>query len=47
MGCLGVFGVETTSFAALLGAAGLAISLPFPQLGERPGGGWEAALKQA
>lgn len=29
VGCLGVFGVETTSFAALLGAAGLAIGLAF------------------
>ena len=27
--CLGVFGVETTSFAALIGAAGLAIGLAF------------------
>lgn len=27
IGCLGVFGIETTSFAALLGAAGLAIGL--------------------
>lgn len=27
--CLGVFGVETTSFAAVLGAAGLAIGLAF------------------
>jgi small conductance mechanosensitive channel len=27
--CLGVFGIETTSFAALLGAAGLAIGLAF------------------
>lgn len=27
--CLGAFGVETTSFAALLGAAGLAIGLAF------------------
>lgn len=29
VGCLGVFGVETTSFAALIGAAGLAIGLSF------------------
>ncbi|MBL4687492.1 MAG: mechanosensitive ion channel [Nannocystaceae bacterium] len=29
LGCLGVFGVETTSFAALIGAAGLAIGLSF------------------
>jgi small conductance mechanosensitive channel len=29
VGCLGMFGVETTSFAALLGAAGLAIGLAF------------------
>jgi small conductance mechanosensitive channel len=29
VGCLGVFGIETTSFAALLGAAGLAIGLGF------------------
>ncbi|HKU42384.1 MAG TPA: mechanosensitive ion channel family protein [Polyangiales bacterium] len=27
--CLGVFGIETTSFAAILGAAGLAIGLAF------------------
>ena len=27
--CLGVFGIETTSFAAVLGAAGLAIGLAF------------------
>ena len=27
--CLGVFGVETTSFAAILGAAGLAVGLAF------------------
>jgi small conductance mechanosensitive channel len=27
--CLGVFGIETTSFAALIGAAGLAIGLAF------------------
>jgi small conductance mechanosensitive channel len=29
VGCLGLFGVETTSFAALLGATGLAIGLAF------------------
>ncbi|HMO85873.1 MAG TPA: mechanosensitive ion channel, partial [Lacipirellulaceae bacterium] len=29
LSCLGYFGVETTSFAALLGAAGLAIGLAF------------------
>lgn len=29
LGCLGVFGVETTSFAAVIGAAGLAIGLAF------------------
>lgn len=29
IGCLGVFGVETTSFAAVIGAAGLAIGLAF------------------
>ena len=29
IGCLGVFGIETTSFAAVLGAAGLAIGLAF------------------
>lgn len=29
LGCLGVFGIETTSFAALIGAAGLAIGLSF------------------
>ncbi len=29
LGCLGAFGIETTSFAALLGAAGLAIGLAF------------------
>lgn len=29
LGCLGVFGVETTSFAALIAAAGLAIGLAF------------------
>ena len=27
--CLGVFGVETTSFAAVIGAAGLAVGLAF------------------
>ncbi|MFT4705060.1 MAG: small conductance mechanosensitive channel [Bradymonadia bacterium] len=27
--CLGIFGIETTSFAALIGAAGLAIGLAF------------------
>lgn len=27
--CLGIFGIETTSFAAILGAAGLAIGLAF------------------
>ena len=27
--CLGVFGIETTSFAALIGAAGLAVGLAF------------------
>ncbi|MEX1363016.1 MAG: mechanosensitive ion channel family protein [Nannocystaceae bacterium] len=27
--CLGVFGIETTSFAAILGAAGLAVGLAF------------------
>lgn len=29
VGCLGVFGVDTTSFAALIGAAGLAVGLAF------------------
>jgi len=29
LACLGVFGIETTSFAALIGAAGLAIGLGF------------------
>lgn len=29
LACLGVFGVETTSFAAIIGAAGLAIGLAF------------------
>ncbi len=29
LGCLGIFGVETTSFAAVLGAAGLAVGLAF------------------
>lgn len=29
LACLGVFGIETTSFAAILGAAGLAIGLAF------------------
>ena len=29
LGCLGIFGVETTSFAAIIGAAGLAIGLAF------------------
>lgn len=29
IGCLGVFGIETTSFAAVLGAAGVAIGLAF------------------
>jgi small conductance mechanosensitive channel len=29
IGCLGMFGVETTSFAAIIGAAGLAIGLAF------------------
>ena len=29
LGCLGIFGVETTSFAAVIGAAGLAIGLAF------------------
>jgi len=29
LGCLGAFGVETTSFAAVIGAAGLAIGLAF------------------
>lgn len=29
MACLGVFGIQSTSFAALLGAAGLAIGLAF------------------
>jgi small conductance mechanosensitive channel len=29
LSCLGIFGVETTSFAALIGAAGLAIGLAF------------------
>ncbi len=29
LGCLGYFGIETTSFAALIGAAGLAIGLSF------------------
>ncbi|MFT4704322.1 MAG: small conductance mechanosensitive channel [Bradymonadia bacterium] len=27
--CLGIFGVETTTFSAVLGAAGLAIGLAF------------------
>ena len=29
LGCLSIFGVETTSFAAILGAAGLALGLAF------------------
>lgn len=29
LGCLGIFGIETTSFAAVIGAAGLAIGLGF------------------
>lgn len=29
LGCLGIFGVETTSFAAVIGAAGLALGLAF------------------
>ncbi|RLB61699.1 MAG: mechanosensitive ion channel family protein [Deltaproteobacteria bacterium] len=29
LACLGVFGIETTSFAALIGAAGLAVGLAF------------------
>ena len=29
IGCLSVFGIETTSFAALIGAAGLAVGLAF------------------
>ncbi len=29
LGCLGVFGIQTTSFAAILGALGLAIGLAF------------------
>ena len=29
LGCLGIFGVETTSFAAVIGAAGLAVGLAF------------------
>lgn len=29
IGCLGIFGVETTSFAAVIGAAGLAVGLAF------------------
>jgi small conductance mechanosensitive channel len=29
IGCLGIFGVETTSFAAVIGAAGLAMGLAF------------------
>lgn len=29
LGCLGVFGVETTSFAAVIGSAGIAIGLAF------------------
>jgi len=29
LGCLGVFGVDTTSFAAVIGAAGLALGLAF------------------
>ncbi len=29
LACLGVFGVETTSFAAIIGAAGLAVGLAF------------------
>ena len=29
LGCLGIFGVETTSFAAVMGAAGLAVGLAF------------------
>ena len=27
--CLGIFGVQTTSFAAVIGAAGLAVGLAF------------------
>jgi len=29
LGCLGVFGIDTTSFAAVIGAAGLAVGLAF------------------
>ncbi len=29
LGCMGVFGIETTSFAAVIGAAGLAVGLAF------------------
>lgn len=29
LGCLGVFGIQTTSFAAVIGAAGLAVGLAF------------------
>jgi len=29
LGCMGVFGIETTSFAAIIGAAGLAVGLAF------------------
>ncbi len=29
LACLGIFGIETTSFAALIGAAGLAVGLAF------------------
>jgi small conductance mechanosensitive channel len=29
LGCLGVFGIETTSFAVVIGAAGLAVGLAF------------------
>ncbi|MEZ4445612.1 MAG: mechanosensitive ion channel [Polyangiaceae bacterium] len=29
LGCLGMFGIETTSFAAVIGAAGLAVGLAF------------------
>jgi small conductance mechanosensitive channel len=29
LGCLGAFGIQTTSFAALIGAAGLAVGLAF------------------
>jgi len=29
LGCLGIFGVETTSFAAVIGAAGIALGLAF------------------